>query len=195
MIATNVKGMLADLLLFVTVSFVGLEYIWPEHCGVRRGAGMKGIILRAARRCSGPRSMSSSEWRLRARVDGSLFYHSVARPRPRSVRTRRDALRLGAGAGSGAVERIGSDPRALASCRKTRRTAGFNIPRYAATSSAALRSAKGSLCPSLTKGAAGADVTAIPWKKNSIGTSKTLLNSKRRPALIRFFPCSYLYTC
>src|SRR5262249_3188727 len=34
MIATNVKGMLADLLLFVTVSFVGLEYIWPEYWGL-----------------------------------------------------------------------------------------------------------------------------------------------------------------
>ena len=34
MIATNVKGMLADLLLFVTVSFVGLEYLLQEHWGL-----------------------------------------------------------------------------------------------------------------------------------------------------------------
>jgi len=56
--------------------------------------GVKGVILRVGTVLLGTAAYVSLEWRLPARVDGCPFYRPAAPLRLRSVRTRRDALRL-----------------------------------------------------------------------------------------------------
>src|SRR6059058_837473 len=125
-----------------------------------------------------------------ARLGHGSLLGAAARP----VRTRRDGLRRW-DADAFAVEPFESGAKALASRRTLSRSSGSDMARYARKSSPASRVSKGSASPALGRAAADVGASTTPSKKNVIGTPKTLPNSYRRPALIRFLPCSYLYTC